>query len=254
MTRDLQGQTAVITGASSGLGAHFARRLASRGAAIALLARRRDRLDSLAKDLAADGHRALAVEIDLQDAGALEPALDRVESELGPVSIMINNAGRGGEGSALELTPGDFDQTFGLNVRAVFFGCQAAARRMFANGSAEGGQARILNIASIAAEKALPGLSVYCASKAAVVSLTRSLALEWARHGLAVNALCPGYIETEINADWFATEAGQRQVTRFPRRRLMDISALDGAFDLLTGPGSASMTGTAINVDEAQSL
>lgn len=248
------GRTAVITGASSGLGRHFAQLLASKGANVALLARRKERLDADVADMSARGTRALAVELDVTETGAIGPALDAVEAALGPISIMINNAGVGGEGAALDVTQEGFDTTFDVNVRGVFFGAREAARCMLANGEAEARRARIVNIASIAAYVTLPGLAVYCASKAAVVSLTRSLAREWARHHIAVNAICPGYIETEINAHWFATEAGQRQIQSLPRRRLIDEDALDAALLTLTGPAAGAMTGSAITVDDGQSL
>jgi NAD(P)-dependent dehydrogenase (short-subunit alcohol dehydrogenase family) len=151
---------------------------------------------------------------------------------------------------ALELSVEDFDATFGVNVRGVFFAAQQAARRMIATGT----EGRILNIASIASHTVLPGLSAYCGSKAAVAMLTRSLAREWARRGLAVNALCPGYIETDINASWWPTEGGQKQLRGFPRRRLMDAEDLDAAFLMLVGPAARAITGSVITVDDGQSL
>jgi NAD(P)-dependent dehydrogenase (short-subunit alcohol dehydrogenase family) len=177
-----------------------------------------------------------------------------VEAELGPLGIMVNNAGVSGEGLALDLTLEEIDHIFAVNLRAVFVGAREAARRMIASGQGERNQARIINIASVAAETVLPGLSAYCASKAGVAMMTKALAREWARHGVAVNALCPGYVETEMNADWFATEAGRKQVRSFPRRRLMDVSGLDEAFLLLAGPGAKAITGSLITVDDGQSL
>src|SRR5436190_209573 len=206
MNQPLKGQVAVVTGASSGLGRHFARVLAGAGASVALMARRTDRLEADAEALRQGGARAAAIVLDVADVAAIGPALDQAEAALGPVSILVNNAGVGGAGLALELSAKDWDQTFDVNVRAVFFAAREAAARMLASGVAEQGRARIVNIASIAADAALPGLAAYSASKASVTMLTRSLAREWARRGIAVNAIAPGYVETEINAEWLGSE------------------------------------------------
>lgn len=250
MTGELSGLTAVITGASGGLGEHFARLLAAHGAAVAVTARRVDKIEALAADLRQGGGRALALALDVADAQSIGPTLDRVEAELGPIDILVNNAGVGGEGLALELSIEDFDATFDVNVRGTFFAAREAARRMIARG-AEG---RILNIASIASHTVLPGLSAYCGSKAAVAMLTKSLAREWARRGVAVNALCPGYIETAINDQWWPTEGGQRQLKGFPRRRLMNPEDLDAAFLMLVGPAARTITGSIITIDDGQTL
>ena len=170
------------------------------------------------------------------------------------MSILINNAGVGGEGQALDLTVETWDQTFDVNVRGVFFAAQAAARIMLANGAAERADARIVNIASIASHTVLPGLSAYNASKASVAMLTRSLAREWSRKGIAVNALCPGYIETDINGFWWGTEGGQKQLKLFPRRRLMEANDLDAAFMMLCGPAARAIAGSVITIDDGQTL
>ena len=246
----LSGQVAVVTGASGGLGAHFARLLAVNGAAVALTARRVDRIEALASDLSAEGFRAIALPLDVADAEAIGPALDQIQAELGPIRILVNNAGMGGEGMALDVSIADFDATFAVNVRGTFFAAREAARRMMAQ-EIEG---RIINIASIASHTVLPGLSAYCGSKAAVAMLTRSMAREWARNRIAVNALCPGYIETAINDTWWPTDGGKRQLKGFPRRRLMEASDLDAAFMILAGPAANAMTGSVITVDDGQSL
>lgn len=254
MEQVLKGQVALVTGASGGLGAHFARVLAAQGAAVALAARRIERVESLVQALTTQGHRAIAIRLDVADAAAVGPAIDEVEAALGPLSILVNNAGVGGEGLALEVSIEDWDNTFAVNVRGTFVAAREAAKRMLASGVAERGEARILNIASIASHTILPGLSAYCASKAAVAMLTQGLAREWARRGIAVNALCPGYIDTDINTTWWPTEGGQRQLKGFPRRRLMEPGDLDAAFLMLVGPAARAITGSIVTVDDGQSL
>ncbi len=252
--RSLQGKVAFVTGASSGLGLHFANLLADAGASVALAARRADRLAQDVRAIEARGGRAVAIPLDVSDASAIGPALDAAQATLGPISIVINNAGVSGEGAALSLDVADYDQTFDVNTRAVFLVAREAASRMIDNGVAAAGDARIVNIASIAGFTQLPGLTAYCASKAGVISLTKGLAREWARRLIAVNAIAPGYIETEINADWFATDAGRAQIAGFPRRRLMDGDALDQALMLLVGPAARWITGSVISIDDGQSL
>lgn len=250
MTADLKGSVAFITGASGGLGAHFARLLARRGASVAITARRVDKISALADEICAAGGKAIALSLDVAQAEAIGPALDAAAAQLGPINILINNAGVGGEGLALDLSIEDFDATFAVNVRGTYFAAREAARRMIAAGI----EGRIVNIGSIASHTVLPGLSAYCGSKAAVAMLTRSMAREWARKGLAVNALCPGYIETAINDTWWPTEGGQKQLKGFPRRRLMDAQDLDEAFLMLAGPGAKAITGSVITIDDGQSL
>ncbi|HEX7886508.1 MAG TPA: SDR family NAD(P)-dependent oxidoreductase [Phenylobacterium sp.] len=250
MGGDLTGKVAVVTGASGSLGAHFARLLAANGAAVALAARRVDKIEALAEEIEAGGGKALAVALDVAEAEAIGPALDVVQAKLGPIDILVNNAGIDGAGRALDISIEHFDATFAVNTRGTFFAAREAARRMIA-AKVEG---RIINIASIASHTVLPGLSAYCGSKAAVAMLTRSLAREWARKRIAVNALAPGYIETPINDAWWPTEGGQKQLQSFPRSRLMQASDLDEAFMLLAGPAAGAITGTLITVDDGQSL
>ena len=250
----LAGRTAFITGASSGLGLHFAHLLAGAGARVALAARRTERLEAAVAAIRESGGEAVAIALDVTDTDAIGPAMDQAQSALGPLSILLNNAGVSGDGAALSLPVDSLDQTFDVNVRGVFVAAREAAKRMIDSGVAEAGEARIVNIASIAGLTQLPGLTAYCASKAAVISLTRGLAREWAKRHIAVNAIAPGYIETEINADWFATGPGKAQIDGFPRRRLMDGDALDQALLLLAGPAARFITGTVIAVDDGQSL
>lgn len=254
MSDSLKGQVAVITGASGGLGAHFARVLAREGAGVAVTARRLHLVEALAGELAGAGHRAVALRLDVAQAETIAPAFAEIEAALGPISILVNNAGVGGEGAALDLSIEDFDRTFDVNVRGSYFAAQAAARLMLASGVADRGEGRIVNIASVASQTNLPGLSAYCASKAAVAMMTRAMAREWARRGIAVNALGPGYIRTDINADWFDTEGGAAQLKRFPRRRLMQEADLDAAFLMLAGPAARAITGGLFVIDDGQSL
>jgi NAD(P)-dependent dehydrogenase (short-subunit alcohol dehydrogenase family) len=155
---------------------------------------------------------------------------------------------------AMDLSVEAFDATFDVNVRGVYFAAQAAARLMVASGVADRGEGRIINIASVAAQTNLPGLSAYCASKAAVAMMTRVMAREWARRGIAVNALGPGYVLTDINADWFESEGGAAQIKRFPRRRLMKDTDLDAAMLMLAGPAASAISGSLIIIDDGQTL
>ena len=250
----LEGRIAVVTGATSGLGRRFAHVLSDAGAAVALMGRRTDRLDNECAAIIAKGGRAIAIALDVANASAIGPALDQAEAALGPLSILVNNAGVGGEGMALDISVEDFDQTFAVNVRGVFFAAREAAKRMIENGEAAAGHARIVNIASIAATTVLPGLSTYCASKASVAMMTKALAREWARQAIAVNAICPGYIETEINAHWFKAEGGAKQIKGFPRRRLMNEDVLDEALLMLTGRAAGAITGSLFTIDDGQGL
>lgn len=255
MTKPLSGQVAFVTGASGGLGLRFARILSEAGASVALAARRSDRIEAEAEGLRSTGARAVAITLDVKDAAAIPLALDEAQAALGPISIMVNNAGVGGEGLAVDIPVEVWDDTYAVNVRGVFLGSREAAKRMFASGVAARGDARIINIASIGAHTVLAGLAAYSSSKAAVAMMTKALAREWARPpGIAVNALCPGYIETDINAHWFRTEGGQKQMKGFPRRRLMDETGLDEALLMLAGPSARHITGSVITLDDGQTL
>jgi NAD(P)-dependent dehydrogenase (short-subunit alcohol dehydrogenase family) len=254
MGASLQGQVAVVTGASGGLGAHFARVLAAEGASVALTARRLDKVETIAAELNGQGHCAIALRLDVADAASIAPAFEAIQATLGPISILINNAGVGGDGMALDMSIEKFDETFDINVRGVYFAAQAAARLMLDNGAAERGDARIVNIGSVAGQTNLPGLSAYCASKAAVAMMTRVMAREWARRGIAVNAIGPGYILSGINDEWFETEGGAAQLKRFPRRRLMQETDLDAALLMLAGPAGAAITGSLFIIDDGQTL
>ncbi len=247
---DLRGLTALVTGTTSGLGARFAEVLAGAGAQVALTGRRVDRLGPLEDRITATGGRAASIGLDVTDPASVDAAVTAAEERLGPVDILINNAGMNIQSPAVDLTPQAYDQIMDTNVRGAFLMAQAVGKRMIARGA--GG--RIVNIASIGAFTVLPGLAAYCMSKAALVMMTKSLAREWARQGINVNAICPGYIRTEINSAWFDSDGGQKQLRKFPRRRLGTEDDLDGALLLLVSPASDFLTGTILTVDDGQSL
>lgn len=251
---DLTGRTALITGASSGIGEHWARLLAAAGAKVAMCARRADRLEIIAKDIVASGGQALALAADVTDEHSIKTAFDTAEAAFGPIDTVIANAGVSGEGAATDLSMDSFDQTVAINLRGAFITAREGARRMIEGGSPATGRGRIIFTASIAAYKPAPGLSVYSATKAAVIQMGKVMAREWMRKGINVNMICPGYLRTEINADWFDTEAGQKQVQSFPRRRLMAESDLDVPLLFLASDLSRAVTGTAITVDDGQGI
>ena len=244
----------LITGASSGLGEHLARVAAREGARVTVAARRVDRLETLVESLRAAGGDAFAVAMDVTDEASVAAGIAAAEAALGPLHTAYANAGIGLPGLALEAPISDFDQMFAVNVRGAFLTAREAARAMQASGVAGGGRGRIVLIASIGAQQQLAGLSGYCASKAAVVSLGKSLAREWAREGINVNSVCPGYLETEMNSDWFSSPGGERQIRGFPRRRLMPGDGLDPTLVLLGSDDSAAITGGVFVIDDGQSL
>ncbi|HWE99681.1 MAG TPA: SDR family NAD(P)-dependent oxidoreductase [Caulobacteraceae bacterium] len=251
---DLTGRVALITGASSGLGARFARILAKAGARVALAARRADRLEALAAEIAGTGGQASAVAMDVTDEASVIAAYDAAEDALGPVDTVFANAGMNNRALANEITLDAWEEMMAVNVRGVFLTAREGARRMIACGSRETGRGRILLIASIGSHKVLPGLTAYCTSKAAVAMMGRSLAREWANRGINVNVLCPGYVRTELNADWFDEAGGKAQIASFPRRRLMEEDDLDAMALFLACDASRAVTGSVYTLDDGQSL
>ncbi len=238
----LKGRVALVTGASSGLGLAFARMLADAGASVALGARRRERC---AEAAAAIGPAAMAVALDVTDGTSVEAALDAVEAELGPVAILVNNAGIVIDKPIADTSREDWSSVIDTNLTGCWLTAQAVAKRMIARG--EGG--RIVNISSILGETATGRVHAYAASKAAINQLTRTMATELARHRIAVNAIAPGYIETDLNRDFLGSEAGERIRRRVPQRRFGLPADLEGALLLLASPAGGYMTGTVVTVD-----
>lgn len=242
----LKGKVAVVTGASSGLGERFAELLSGAGATVALAARRTDRLKALADRITAAGGTAITVKLDVNDYDNIQGAFAEIVGKLGGVDILINNSGVNKQGRIVDVTPADFDFAMNTNAKGAFFVAQAAARDMIAR-KAEG---RIINIASVAGLKVLSQLSVYCMSKAAVVQMTKAMALEWARYGINTNAICPGYIETEINRDYWGTPGGKKLVEMLPRRRVGEPKDLDGLILLLASNEARFINGAVIAADD----
>ena len=242
---DIRGKVALVTGASSGLGDNFARRLASEGAVVVAAARRSDRLEKLVREIEAAGGKALAVALDVNDPASVEAAFAAAARTAGVPDIVVNNAGIAQTKPSLELSEEDWRSVMNTNLDGVWRVAQAGARAMIAAG--KGGS--IINIASILGLRVATHLLAYTSAKAAVVQMTEALALEWARHRIRVNAIAPGYIETEINKGFFATDAGQAVARRIPQRRIGLPKELDGALLLLASDAGSFMTGSTIVVD-----
>ncbi|MDO7842219.1 SDR family NAD(P)-dependent oxidoreductase [Sphingomonas immobilis] len=251
---DLTGRVALVTGASSGLGERFATILAEGGAAVVLAARRTDRLDQTVAAITAAGGRAIAVAMDVADEASTIAAYDAAEAAFGTVDTIVANAGMNSEGSALDLPVAEFDRVMSVNLRGVFLTAREGARRLIAAGSQDRQNGRIVITASITAHKVDAGLAAYSASKAGVVQMGKVLARDWVRKGINVNMICPGYIKTEINGDWFETEAGAKQIGKFPRRRIMAQDELDTMLLYLASDASAGVTGASFTLDDGQSL
>lgn len=246
---NLHGQVAIVTGASSGLGYHFAQTLAAAGAKVAVAARRTDSLSDLVRKISAEDGRAIPIRLDVTDPQSISACIETAETELGPITILVNNAGIAVTKPALEIEQDEWNRVIDTNLNGVWHMAQQVARHMARLG--HGGS--IINIASVLGERATGYVAGYCASKAAVINLTRALSIELARYDIRVNALAPGYIETDINREFLHGEAGEALKKRIPQRRFGQVQDLDGALLLLASEASRYITGSVITVDGGQS-
>jgi NAD(P)-dependent dehydrogenase (short-subunit alcohol dehydrogenase family) len=244
LAKPLEARVALVTGASSGLGRHFAQTLAHAGAHVVVAARRVDALAELCAEIATAGGQARAVALDVTDRASVERAVADAASA-GGLDILVNNAGVSSVRPFLDVTEAEWDFVSDTNLKGNFLVAQAAARAMKAQG--RGGA--IVNIASILGLRVTQSVPAYVASKAAVVQLTKAMALELARYNIRVNALCPGYVETDLNKDFFATDAGQALIRRIPQRRLGRPDELDGAMLLFCSDAGSYITGSVLAVD-----
>ncbi len=255
---DLSGRVALVTGATSGLGAQFARTLAKAGAAVVLAGRRVERLKTLRAEIEGAGGDAHYVAMDVTDPVSIRAGVAHAETEVGTLDILVNNAGVSTTQRLTEVTPEDFAYVMDTNVRGAFFVAQEVGKRMIARsrgaapGTFTGG--RIVNIASMAGLRVLSQIGVYAMSKAAVVHMTRAMALEWGRYGINVNAICPGYIDTEINHQHWNTEAGQKLKQMLPRKRVGQPKDLDVVLMMLCANESHFINGAVIQADDGYAV
>tara|TARA_X000001316_G_C918333_1_gene32494 strand:+ start:113 stop:874 length:762 start_codon:yes stop_codon:yes gene_type:complete len=248
-TQDLTGRVALVTGTTSGLGRRFALVLAQAGADVVITGRRVERLAPLAAEIEAMGRKALPLALDVTDISSIESVVAQTKETFGRIDILINNAGMNVAERSIDMTPDQYDQMSDTNVKGVFFTSTRVAPVMIEQGSGS-----IINIGSIGTHTVLPGSALYCTTKAAVGMMTKSHAKEWARYGVNVNAICPGYIMTELTGDWFGTPGGEKQLKSFPRRRLADEDTLDGTMLLLASDQGKMITGSIMTIDDGQSL
>ena len=245
---DVSQQTVLVTGASSGLGRHFAQTLAGAGANVVLAARRRNRLDEVCTQIRQNGGQAIAVNLDVTDPAAIAAAFDAAESAFGTVDVVVNNAGIGRGSPLHETSDADWQATLDTNLTGVHRVASEAVRRLIDTGTT----GSIVNIASILGLRVAAGTGAYNASKAAVIHLTKSQALEWARYGIRANVICPGYFPTEINEGFLESPRGQELIARNPMRRAGQLDELSGVLLLLVSEASSYMTGSIIAVDGGQ--
>lgn len=241
----LDGRVAIVTGASGGLGRRFAETLAKAGAKVALAARHTERLSELAAEIEAFGGEALPVAVDVTDPAAIARAVAAAEAGLGPISILVNNAGIVVDKPLLETEEADWDRVLDTNLKGAWLMAREVAGRM----AKAGGGGRIINIASILGQTAAGRVHGYAASKAALIHLTRTMAVELARYGIRVNAIAPGYVETDLNRDFLAGPAGESLVKRVPLRRFARPEDLDAVLLLLASEAGSYMTGSTVTVD-----
>jgi NAD(P)-dependent dehydrogenase (short-subunit alcohol dehydrogenase family) len=255
MRTNLKEKVAFVTGASSGLGARFARVLAANGALTVLAARRVERLKDLRAEIEAEGGAAHVVEADVTQRASIQAAVDQAEREVGPIDILVNNSGVSTTQRLVDVTTVDFELVMDTNVKGAFFVAQEVAQRMIARSKGQADfRGRIVNIASVAGLQVLPQIGLYCMSKAAVIQMTKAQALEWGRYGINTNAICPGYIRTEINDAYWETDGGRKLMQMLPRRRLGRPEDLDGVLLLLVADESQFINGAIITADDGLSV
>jgi NAD(P)-dependent dehydrogenase (short-subunit alcohol dehydrogenase family) len=247
---DVSGKTALVTGASSGFGAHFARLLAAHGARVVVAARRLERLNSLVEEIQEAGGEASAAALDVTDAASVTAAFEAAEAAFGVVDIVSNNAGVAVSKWAVNIDEDDWDFVLDTNLKGAWLVASEAGRRMIAAEK----PGSIVNTASILGMRVALTTSSYSASKAGLISLTQSLALEWSRYGIRVNALCPGYFVTELNADFFSTEKGREYLRNTPAGRSGELDELSAPFMLLASEAGSFINGTALPVDGAHHI
>jgi NAD(P)-dependent dehydrogenase (short-subunit alcohol dehydrogenase family) len=248
---NFKGKVALVTGASSGLGARFAKILAEAGSTVVLAARRTERLKELRAEIESDGGAAHMVSLDVTDYASIKSAIAHAETEAGPIDILVNNSGVSTTQRLVDVTPDDYDFMMDTNTKGSFFVAQEVAKRMILRSKAEPNRPfRIINIASVAGLRVLSQIGVYCMSKSAVVQMTKAMALEWGRYGINVNAICPGYIETEINREYFQGEGGRKLIDMLPRKRVGQPEDLDGLLLLLAADESRFINGAIMTVDD----
>lgn len=242
---NLKDRVALVTGASSGLGEHFASTLAKAGAAVAVCARRVEKMQDLVAALQDQGVRAIAVGMDVSDSRSVQAGYDVIEQTLGIVDLVINNAGVASTQFVLEHDEATWDQVIDTNLKGAWLVAQEGAKRMVR--AQVGGS--IVNIASILGERVAGGAASYAASKAGLIQLSKAMALELARYSIRVNAIAPGYVATDLNKDFLASDAGQRLMARIPQRRFATPEELDGALLLLASDAGSYITGSVLAVD-----
>lgn len=251
---DLSGRVALVTGASSGLGAQFARTLSAAGAAVILAGRRVEKLKELRARIDGDGGDAHVFELDVTNQDSIKSAVAHAETEVGSIDILVNNSGVSTTQRLQDVTESDFDYMFDTNIKGAFFMAQEVGKRMLARaqgaapGSFTGG--RIINVASMAGLRVLPKIGVYAMSKAALIQMTKAMALEWGKYGINVNAICPGYIDTEINHHHWKTDAGQKLLQMLPRKRVGQPQDLDALLVMLCSDQSHFINGAVISADD----
>ena len=246
---DLSGRVALVTGGSKGLGRAIADALARAGADVAIASRTQAELDNAAAAIQQHGRRVVAVRTDVTDDTSVRLGVEQVIDALGHIDILVNNAGIGDTYSVVDMDTAHWDQVMSVNLRGPMLCCKHVGPHMIQRRSG-----KVINVASVMAARVARYMSAYCASKAALVQFTRTVALEWSRHNIQVNALCPGYFLTDMNTEFFASERGRKFIAALPLGRLGDPRELDGAAVFLASDATSYVTGTTLYVDGGHAL